>query len=296
MYEKIALIGELRAGGKWIKSIFDPDHYMDLREFYSVLPQNGIIPTVDGHKARSHVHAGHKLVDVLVPILLHSNIHSDIISAIHDSLVSLEISDNGTINSKFSNLEICLLIQETYKKLNKGSIIKILPSTIYLDTTNKIKNSLANYDLCIRFYRKNILNTYISHMKAIQSGCWSKTESDKKNIVKDNIKIFWDYKHYNKYYENMLFSYNYLLNNLESRNSIMVAYEDIHEKYSSNLEKLNAIINLIKPICSNILIMDNPVLDGEKRESADNGSIESNFINSQQFLIDLNSGLKINLI
>jgi hypothetical protein len=283
MYEQIVLIGELRSGGKWLKSVFDPSHYMDLREFLSPLPQNGL--TTDGH--RSHVHAGHKLVDILVPILKYSNIDEKLVSAIHDVLVSLTVSDNGVINTRFSTLQICEIITKTMKKLNKGTIIKLLPFLVYdLKNAKSMNNFINNSNLCIKFYRKNILNLYISHMKSLVSGCWSNKESIENKINKNLIKIIWDENHYNDYYHSMVASFCKLIQN-KYNNAILISYEQIHESGMKEKEKLEFLTDLIRPIVPNIEIISNSVLDSETKESKILKT-EENFINQEAFLMSQN--------
>jgi hypothetical protein len=282
MYEKIVLIGELRSGGKWLKSLFDPSHYMDLREFLSPLPQNGLTP--EGHK--SHVHAGHKLVDILVPILQYSNIDQRLVSAIHDVLVSLEISNNGVMNSRFSNLEICDLVIKTMKQLNKGSIIKLLPYLAYdSEYSQDMREFIDHSDVCIKFYRKNILNLYISHMKSLISGCWSNKESQQNKVNKNLIQIIWDPDHYNKYYHNMVSSfYSLLKNHNNTTNTIMVSYEEMHESGMNENQKLELIRGLINTVAPHIRIMPNDVLHSETKESKIL-DIQDNFTNKEDFLI-----------
>ena len=291
MYEQIVLIGELRSGGKWLKSLFDPSHYVDLREFLSPLPQNGLTP--EGHK--SHVHAGHKLVDILVPILQYSNIDQRLVSAIHDVLVSLEISNNGVMNSRFSNLEICDLVIKTMKQLNKGSIIKLLPSisTARFHSQHKraklhsqrMRELINHSDVCIKFYRKNILNLYISHMKSLISGCWSNKESQQNKVNKNLIQIIWDPDHYNKYYHNMVLSFYSLLKyHNNTTNTIMVSYEEIHESGMNENQKLELIRGLINTVAPHIRIIPNDVLYSETKESKIL-DIQDNFTNKEDFLI-----------
>jgi hypothetical protein len=285
MYEKIVLVGELRSGGTWIKSIFDPNHYIDLREFLSPLPQNGLTP--EGYV--SHVHAGHKLVDILVPILKYSNIDSRLISAIHDTLISIKIADNGEINTKFSNLETCLTYIETLKKLNKGSILKVLP--LSLINNPKLLDLIKNSDLCIKFYRKNVLETYISQKKAVITGAWSHKESKQKNIDKTKIKIIWDIQDYMTYYHNMVKSYNYLFKNneMEFQNCVSINYEDIHSNELTNQEKLDYIKNIIYQVNPEIVLGDNPILSEMIKENPQPSNIEDNFINPEDFIKNKNT-------
>lgn len=278
MLEKIVLIGELRSGGKWLKSVFDPDHYMDLREFFSPLPQNGV--TKDGYK--SHVHAGHKLIDILVPILKFSNINKDLISSIHDVLISLKVVDNGSINSNFSTIENCQLIINTFNQLNKGSIVKILPSLLFLATDTRMQQFVESSNLCIRFYRKNVLNLYISHMKALTSGCWSKKEAAQANIDKNNLKIRWDTQQYINYFQGILFSYQYL-SQCNFRNSVLVSYEEIHEAGMTEKEKLEFVTEKFQSISPNLTIIPNSVLKDEIKE-ANVIELEDNFSNKEDFI------------
>lgn len=141
-----------------------------------------------------------------------------------------------------------------------------------------ICNLFDSIDLLILNYRKNILKTWISSIKATTTGEWI-TEKESKN---KDIKIIWNKK-----------AYLYFVEYIEKHHLLMKTNFDKYDKPKAIVcyENLSDISTSPKKYLYNKFIaanIDMPLNDSVsiKKQSDDSIAIEDNFSNKQEFLDD----------
>ena len=137
---------------------------------------------------------------------------------------------------------------------------------------NKINLIFENLDFLIFNYRKSLLDSFISLEKARATGEWFLTNNNDRN----DLKINWDVKRWDKYLSHSIDSLSLMLNvyNKFERNKYMICYENFYK----NKLRFNYLSNIFKDqisICEKII--------GFKKQRKDT-LLKDNFINSLDFL------------
>jgi LPS sulfotransferase NodH len=194
-----------------------------------------------------------------------------------DMLYKLSVFDLPNQISNFVDIDSLKL----FLKFNKQNIcLKIFNS--HCDKQNiDIEELLDMFDAVVLLYRHNLLETFISYERAMDTNIWN---SLNKNFDKNKIhKIQWDTEKYRIYYERQINTYRKHLRlfNKINKPKFVLKYEDV----SSAKNKYLYIQNLLfdNHIHHTIPIKDKDPID---KQSIYNMSVADNFTNPTDFLQD----------
>jgi LPS sulfotransferase NodH len=131
------------------------------------------------------------------------------------------------------------LIQEFQNELKRYFLIKIIYEQ-YLIKKNDTEETIKKSDVIIGLYRKNTLLSYISFYKATNTRSWFYSSE----INKDELKVEWCVKRYNRFYAQRINFINWIKSH-NGENFVMFSYEEIHDNYKTNKEKIEYVVNKI---------------------------------------------------
>lgn len=186
------------------------------------------------------------------------------------------------LNSNPFNFEYLLGLLEEIKKAKKNFIaFKIFPSHIKNNIT--IEKIISISDVIIFNYRNNLLDTYISHFLATESGAWFKSTNFRESNYNE-IKLMWNINKYINYtnhvIQNKFLFFKNIFDTIKKK-KILLSYEQIHNA-SNFLDKIQNLNNLFK---SKDLILQ--LSNQEDIFKQNNRNYEEIFINKEEFLQDL---------
>jgi hypothetical protein len=172
------------------------------------------------------------------------------------------------------------LINEMDKAGKKHIAFKIFPS--HIKNNISVKKVLELSDIVILNYRNNLLDTYISHCLAQESGTWFKSHNFRQSNY-DDIKLLWDTNKYNNYVNFVINNkFNFFKKYFDEVNKpkILLSYEQIHEE-----NQIDKIQNL-KHLFANENI-DIPLNNIENFFKQNNRKYNDIFMNQNDFITDL---------
>lgn len=189
-------------------------------------------------------------------------------------IYNLLIHNGGKPIIKPYSMQMFYDVQEILEQLNyKYFVHKVVPNALY--EKDWVEQFVHSSDIVIINYRESIIDTFISHNKAVISGQWKNTK--KYNIKYDNL-MTWDKEQYlgflKEYRECYSDFFKYTLD--KKKKYYLINYEELNNPNS---------ISILQEIIGNKYLLKKPTTIKQSRVL----NREDNFINKDAFLKDFQS-------
>lgn len=269
--KKICVLSYERTGSSWLMGLFNSHNSVSLDEPFSDDPTLVYFNLNKIFKLNSCINKN--ITEAFSKIYHPNNFFTNPQNFIQ---VKQKMLNSNPFN--FEYLEG--LIEEISKSGKESVAFKIFPS--HVKNNISLGKILQITDIVIFNYRNNLLDTYISHFLAKESGTWFKSHNFRQSNYND-IKLLWNINEYNKYINFVINNkFNFFKNYFDQVNKpkIILSYEQIHETIVS--EK----IKNLKQIFINENI-DIKLSDKETFIKQNNRNYKDIFINQEEFIKDL---------
>lgn len=245
----LVIVSAARSGSSWLLNAISGNNFVNLKEFFN---------------------------DAVSP---EDKISKENLYDYYSKPRALKILSKLSINPiDYSLLED---IRNKISQKNKDCIHKVLYESYILNPSNIIK-SINTSGIIIGLYRNNILSSYISLKKAVQTNIWSYQN----NKSKDKIKIHWDKNDYLNFYHKRVEAINWIKSFSINKNYCLFSYEEIHDTNKTNCDKIKIIQSKVKDITNFEININTDYKNYLKKEITNNNYIE-HFYNTNNLKIPI---------
>jgi len=268
----ICILSYKRTGSNWLCDTLSANDSLSLYEPFSKDPLS-FFYTIH-YLLKNVYNVDEEILSTFLKIYNYSNFFID-----SNSYVKLI---NRIIKNKPYSINLLKKIQQKIYEIQKNLIFKVFPEQIDKDIVLNDIVDLSDY--IIINYRNNLLESFISEQKSLISSRWTSLQKERPYLE----KIEWNEVLYKDYIDRTINSLNYFIKNINKK-YVLISYEKIHNT-NNKIETINSSIKKIYP---DFIWNFKEISFFSKENYISN--IENNFINKEDFLKSINSGIKIKI-